>query len=369
MMKDRSSNRFFKEKLSMLAILVVMIFVILLFSSAIAGLVSYMLITRNIIPFQPGHVLEATAVYMAIVSLLIGTILARFFGSRFLRHIHEIADATKAVAAGNFDVRLGSGRAKEIDFIKSSFNDMVRELSNIETLRSDFVSNISHEFKTPVSSIRGFARRLKRNSLTEEQRNEYLDIIISESERLTRLSSNVLLLTSLENTDMVFDKAECQLDEQLRRTVLLMEPQLKKKGLEIDITLESVSIIANEEMLSELWINLLGNAIKFSPEGAEIKISLTATENEAIVTVADNGIGMDDEAKKRLFDKFYQGDKSRSTEGNGLGLTLAKRIAELQKGTISVESKPGKGAVFTVMLPLAVNINSGRIHNNEKSFN
>jgi len=354
-MRD-SKKRLFKEKLSLLGVLVVMIFAILLVSSLIAGLVSYTLVTRNIIPFQTGHALEAAAVYIAIISLLIGTVLARFFGVRFLRQIHELADATKAVAAGNFNVRLKSGGAREIEFIRSSFNDMVSELSNIETLRSDFVSNVSHEFKTPVSSIRGFARRLKKDSLTDEQRNEYLDIIISESERLTRLSSNVLLLTSLENTEKIFEKAEFQLDEQLRRGVLLLEPQLKKKNLEVDITLASVKILANEEMLSELWINLIGNAIKFSPEGSTIRIALASAGNDAVVTVSDEGYGMDEDVKKRIFDKFYQGDKSRSTEGNGLGLTLIKRILELEKGKISVNSEVGKGATFTVSLPISADL-------------
>jgi len=358
MMRDKNSKssnatgKLVKEKLSLLLILVTMIFAILLFSSAIAGFVTYFLVTRNIMPFRQGHVIEVAAVYMVLVSLLIGTILARFFGSRFLRQIIELADATKAVAAGDFSVRLGRGRAKEIDFIKTSFNDMVKELSNIETLRSDFVSNISHEFKTPIASIRGFARRLKKDSLSEQQRNEYLDIIISESERLTRLSSNVLLLTSLENTEKVYEKSEYLLDEQLRRTVLILEPQLQKKKLEVDLELDSVTITANEEMLNDLWINLVGNAIKFSPEEGSIRLKLFKRDEQAIVTVADEGIGMDEATIKRIFDKFYQGDKSRSTDGNGLGLTLVKRILELEDGEINVESELGKGSVFTVIVPV-----------------
>jgi len=348
----KSSNEQVKAKLSLLVMLVVMIFTILLMSSAIAGFISYILVTHNIIPLRHGQVIEAATVYMALVSLLIGTILASFFGSRFLRPIRELADATKAVAAGDFSVRLGRGRAKEIDFLKTSFNDMVSELSSIETLRSDFVSNISHEFKTPVASIRGFAGRLKKNSLTQEQRDEYLDIIISESERLTRLSSNVLLLSSLENTDEIHERMQYQLDEQLRRTVLLMEPQLLRKNLEVDISLKSVSVTANEEMLSDLWINLFSNAIKFSPQDATITLNLQSTQADAIVTISDQGIGMSEEVKKHIFDKFYQGDKSRSSEGNGLGLPLVKRILELENGKIDVDSQPDKGATFTVSLPL-----------------
>ena len=353
MMRDNTTKKLFKERLSLIAVLVVMIFVILFVSSFIAGVVSYLLVTRHVFPVSPHNMLEAAAIYMAVVSLLIGTILARFIGARFLRKIHALADATKQVALGNFDVRMEVGGAREIDVISNSFNDMVKELSNTETLRSDFVNNISHEFKTPVSSIRGFARRLKKNSLSEKQRNEYLDIIISESERLTHLSSKILLLSSLENTEILFEKTLYPLDEQLRRTVLLMEPQLKKKKLEVDITLESVSITANEEMMSELWINLLSNAIKFSPEGETITVCLTKTDGIAEVIVSDNGVGISDENKKYIFDKFYQGDKSRSTEGNGLGLPLAKRIVEIEKGEIMVDSKSEKGAAFIVRLPVS----------------
>jgi len=345
-----------KARVSLLVILIVMVFAILLVSSIVASLVSYTLVTRGIIPdlqdgeIQEGSVLAFGSLYMAFVSIITGTILARFLGGRFLRQIQELADATKEVAAGNFNVRLTGGRARETESISNNFNNMVKELSNIETLRSDFVSNISHEFKTPISSIRGFARRLKKNSLTDEQRNEYLDIIISESERLTRLSSNVLLMSKLENTASNLEKEDYSLDEQIRRTVLLLEPQLRNKNLDVDIALESVRIMANEEMLSDLWINIFGNAIKFSPEGGEIKITLTSINNKAVVTVTDNGIGMSDEVKKHIFDKFYQGDKSRLTEGTGLGLPLVKRILELENGEVKVESQLGKGSTFTITL-------------------
>jgi len=351
-MNNNTSNMPVKQKLSLLFILVVMIFAILFVSSLIAGTISYILFTKNIIPFQHGSVFEAALIFMAIVSLLTGTILARFFGVRFLRQIHELVDATKEIATGNFNVRLGRGRAKEIDFMRSSFNDMVKELSSIETLRTDFVGNISHEFKTPVASIHGFARRLKKNSLTDEQRNEYLDIIISESERLTKLSGNILLLSRLENTDKTFEKIEFSLDEQLRRTVLMLEPQLQKKSIELDIDFESVNISANEELLSDLWINLIDNAIKFSPDGETISIRLTASSVDATVKIKDNGIGMDEETKRHIFDRFYQSDKSRSVEGNGLGLSLVKKILELENGKLAIESKPGKGSTITVTLPL-----------------
>jgi len=291
-------------------------------------------------------------IFLLLISLFIGTVLAILGGERLLRPLRNLTEATKEVASGNFDVRVETGGSHELSRLATSFNEMARELSSIETLRSDFISTISHEFKTPIVSIRGFARRLKKNALTDEQRNEYLDIIISESERLTRLSSNVLLLSRLESTEKVVEEIEYSLDEQIRRTVLLLEPQLQKKQMEVDIALEAVRIIANDEMLSHLWINLLGNAIKFSPDGGIIKITLAIIDGDAVVTISDQGAGMDEEVKRRIFDKFYQGDQSRATEGNGLGLSLVKRILELEKGKVEVVSELGKGTLFTVLLPV-----------------
>ena len=351
-MLAKKDMQFNKRRFSLLVMLVLMVFAILTASMLISGFVTFRLLSWGIIPFAPGNLHILVIMYMALVSVFTGTILARIGGKHFLRQIYELVDATKKVAAGDFSVRMKSGSAREIDLISRSFNNMVKELSTIETLRSDFVSNISHEFKTPVASIRGFARRLKKNNLTAEQRDEYLDIIISESERLTRLSGNVLLLSRLESTEELREETEYPLDEQIRRAVLLLEQQFQKKGLETDIALDEVSITANEEMLSHLWINLLGNAIKFSPEGGAVRISLTAEGTDAVVKIADEGPGMGDEVKKRIFDKFFQGDQSRATEGNGLGLSLVKRILELENGRIEVESEPGRGACFTVMLPL-----------------
>ena len=312
----------------------------------------FFLFSGNFIQSPPEKRLMLIIVYMVLVSVFTGTILAWVGSKRFLRQINELAEATKEVASGNFNIRIQTGNAREMMLITNNFNEMVKELSNIETLRADFVSNISHEFKTPIASIRGFARRLKKDTLTTPQRNEYLDIIISESERLTRLAGNVLLLSRLENTEKIFEKDVYLLDEQIRRTVLLLEPQLQKKRLEVDVALEATRIFASEEMLSHLWINLLGNAIKFSLYDGTIKITLDVAGDEAVATISDAGIGMDDEVKKHIFDKFYQGDQSRATEGNGLGLSLVKRILELENGRIAVDSELGKGTRFTVSLPL-----------------
>jgi len=349
---NKASKRMLGKRFSMLVMLVAMVFVILTVSMGIAGVVTFIIFSWNTIPPLPENRHILIIVYMVLVSIIIGTFMTMFSGRRFLRQIYELVNATREVAAGNFNIRMKSGAAREIDIITRSFNEMVSELSAIETLRSDFVSNISHEFKTPISSIRGFAKRLKKDTLTDEQRNEYLDIIISESERLTRLSSNALLLSRLESTEKLSEKTEYSLDEQIRRAILLLDPQFQKKDLEVNAALDSVTIAANDEMLSHLWLNLLGNAIKFSHAGGAIRVVLEIIGENAVVTVSDEGIGMSDEVKKRIFDKFYQGDQSRATEGNGLGLSLVKRILELENGEIRVFSEPGRGTVFTVSLPL-----------------
>jgi len=350
--KNKKTLRGITRRLSTLVTLVLFVFFILFVSMIISGFVLFLLIDIGIVPlFSVGRVIPMT-IFLLLISLSVGTVLTIFGGERFLRPLRKLTEATKEIASGNFDVRVEAGGPHELGRLAASFNEMAKELSSIETLRSDFISTISHEFKTPIVSIRGFARRLKKNTLTEEQHNEYLDIIIAESDRLTRLSSNVLLLSRLESTEKVTEHTEYALDEQLRKTVLLLEPQLQKKQLEVDIQVQAVFICVDEEMLSHLWINLLGNAIKFSPNGGTISITLEKNGKNAVVTISDRGPGMDDEVKRRIFEKFYQGDQSRATEGNGLGLSLVKRILDLESGTITVDSEPGSGTSFSVSLPI-----------------
>jgi signal transduction histidine kinase len=187
---------------------------------------------------------------------------------------------------------------------------------------------------------------------TEEQRREYLDIIVSESDRLANMASNVLLLSKLENQTIVTDREDYRLDEQLRRCVLLLEKQWSEKALEPDVELEEITYCGNEEMMDHIWVNLLNNAIKFSPRGGVLTVRLARSGNEAVCTVGDQGPGMDEVTRRRVFEKFYQGDTAHATEGNGLGLALVRRIVDLCGGSVTVESATGEGSTFTVRLPL-----------------
>ena len=261
--------------------------------------------------------------------------------------------ATKRVAKGDFSVQLPmeDGRGEMGDLVRS-FNRMTRELGGIEMFRSDFINSFSHEFKTPIVSIRGFARQLQRDDITDEERREYATIIADESTRLANLATNILLLSKLENQQIVTEKTAFRLDEQLRSCILLLEKQWEQKHLELVIDLEEVTCYGNAEMLSQAWVNLINNAIKFTPEGGTIGISLVAVDDTATVQVSDTGIGMDRETQQHIFEKFYQGDKSHHGEGNGLGLAMVKRIIALSRGKITVDSVKGKGTTFTVQLPV-----------------
>ncbi|MCL2741778.1 MAG: HAMP domain-containing histidine kinase [Oscillospiraceae bacterium] len=342
-----------RHRLSALVMLVVLMAFILFVSMAISGAVAYALFEVNLIDSAPERRHLVLILYMLSVNLVMGTFLARIVGKRFLRQFYDLFDAMREVAAGNFEVRMKAGPARETVSLADNFNEMVRELSAMETLRADFVKDVSHEFRTPVTSILGFARRLKGDSLTKERRDEYADIIIAEGERLTRLSDNVLLLSNLEGAGKASERRPYPLDEQIRRTILLMQPLFQRKGLGMDIELAPVAVCANEELMSHVWINLLGNAVKFSPDGGTVEVTLEGREGGASVRVSDHGIGMDGDVVRRAFEKFYKGDGSRATEGNGLGLSLVKRILDLEGGGIEVESEPGKGTRVTVTMPSA----------------
>ena len=341
-----------KRKVSTLIFLVMFVFSVLFWSIAIAGGLTYFLWIREWLPRISTNRIAVTLVWMILFTMLLSTISSIIAGDRILKPLRSLTAATKEIAAGNFAVRAEVGGSDELILLGESFNEMAEQLGSIETLRSDFINNISHEFKTPVVSIRGFARRLKKNNLTEAQRNEYLDIIISESERLAELSSNILLLSRLETTDKVVEQSLYSLDEQIRRSILLLSPQLEKKRLVIEIDMDTVEVMGSEEFTGHIWINLLSNAIKFSKEGGTIDVILRKSGENAIVTVSDTGVGMDKEVKKHIYEKFYQSDTSRATEGNGLGLALVKKILELTDGAIDVESEVGEGARFTVTLPI-----------------
>ncbi len=290
---------------------------------------------------------------LVLLCILFAVVLTASFGGQKLQPIHRVNSAMKKVSQGDFSVRVDdSACAGEIRELVQSYNHMAEELSGIEMFRTDFINNFSHEFKTPIVSIRGFAKQLEREDLTDEQRREYTRIIVTESERLANMSANVLLLTKLENQQIVTDKARYRLDEQIRNCILLMEKQWEEKEIELQLDLDPLEYDGNEEMMNHIWVNLINNAIKFSPRGGALEVSCMQVQSFIVVQVTDHGEGMDADTQARVFEKFFQGDTAHATEGNGLGLSLVKRIVDLCAGKIAVDSAPGEGTTFSVYLPL-----------------
>jgi len=288
---------------------------------------------------------------MMTISAILGISIAGFFSKIALRPIRKIIAATHKVAGGDFNVRLDIHGIYELEELSGSFNKMAYELSTIETLRSDFINNFSHEFKTPIVSIRGFARLLKDDTLDKTERQEYLDIIVSESERLSALSENVLSLANYENQEIIADITKFKLDEQLRKAVIQMEPKWLQKNIEVDIDSDEVLYTGSADLIHQVLLNLIDNAIKFTEPGGAICIRLTKNDDDINLMVKDNGIGMDKETVKHIFDKFYQGEKSHTGEGNGLGLSIVKRIVDLCNGRITVKSERNEGSEFIIWLP------------------
>lgn len=285
-------------------------------------------------------------------SMLSGAAVTVYVGRLIIRPIQNISDAFDELSKGNFDVRVPTQeRVCEIREMAVKFNAMVYDLSHIETLRSDFVANVSHEFKTPIASIEGYTTLLQNHSLSTEKHDYYVRKILDNSRKLTNLSSHILLLSKLENQETILYKTNYRLDEQIRKTILLMENKWSAKNIEFDMELPKVYYYSNEPLLEQVWSNILDNAIKHSASGGSIHISIQESENEISVSIADHGTGMSDDVKKHIFEKFYQGDSSHKMEGNGLGLPLVKRITELCGGSVSVGGALGEGAVFTVTLP------------------
>ena len=225
------------------------------------------------------------------------------------------------------------------------------ELAANETLKSDFIANVSHEIKTPIAIIQNYAQMLESQHLTEQEKKEYIHTIVESSERLSGLVQNILRLNKMESQAIVEKERFC-LDEQLAECIIAFDEPFDEKELEVNIDLdEGVYIVSDESLLSIVWNNLLSNAIKYTQEGGTIDISMKKYgENGALVSVKDNGCGMSEEVVRRIFDKFYQGDTSHTSKGNGLGLAMVKRVVELLDAKISVESEPGKGSTFTVEL-------------------
>ena len=342
-----------KQRFALTMLLSAFVFFIILFATLISiGIIYIMVKTEFIFNEQPN--LWGVLLFIAVISTIIGFGITAIFGKISLAPVNRIINQMNRLASGDFKARLKLKKpiAAHPTFVEiaDSFNKMAEELENTEMLRSDFVNNFSHEFKTPIVSIAGFAKLLKRDNLTEEQRAEYIDVIEQESLRLSSMATNVLNLTKLENQAILTDVTEFNLSEQIRSCVLLLENKWEKKKLELYLDFGEYMISANEEMLKQVWINLLDNAVKFTPDYGVIGVDIKEENDSLAVTVSNSGSEIPQENIGNIWKKFYQSDKSRSAEGNGIGLAIVKRVAELHGGEVSAKSE-NLTTSFKVILP------------------
>ena len=285
------------------------------------------------------------------VCLLIGILVTSQLSKYFFNPIKKLRVAMDKVADGDFSVRLEEkSSSKEIMEIYTGFNLMAHELSSTEILQTDFVSNVSHEFKTPINAIEGYSTLLQGSENLDDEQKEYIEKILFNTQRLSSLVGSILLLSKLENQQIPTNQTEYRLDEQIRQSVVALESAWVQKDIELDVELDRVSYLGNEQMMRHVWDNLISNAVKFSPQGGTVKLCLSQKARKLTFTIEDQGPGLSEDAQKHIFDKFYQEDSSHKQEGSGLGLALVKRILTIEKGQITAENIHEGGCRFTVTL-------------------
>ena len=333
------------------------IFVFTILLAAIGlGALGLWLLTKGGIPVSVEGNLQIGQIilFMSLISLIIGGVIV-FFSSRIpLKPINEIINKMNRLAAGDFKTRLEFGSvlsshsaARELT---ASFNTMAEELENTELLRSDFINNFSHEFKTPIVSIAGLANLLEAGDLTEEQRVQYARAIREESMRLSYMASNVLKLTKVENQSILTEVCRFNLSEQIRSAVLLLEEKWTRKEIDLQLDFDEYMIEANEELMKEVWINLVDNAVKFVPHGSTVGLEVIDQGRNYCVRISNTGSDIPPGKREKIFNKFYQADESHATQGNGIGLAIVKKIVMLHKGDVFVSSEGGV-TTFSVTLP------------------
>ncbi len=330
------------------------IFTVIFFLISLVGIVTGLLIRNGVITIAYGQNrgIEYVIFNMSLVSLVLGLIFSVLVGNISLRPVNNVINAMNRLAAGDFRTRLKFGNslgkhpaAKEVT---QSFNHMAEELEKTELLRADFVDNFSHEFKTPIVSIAGFADLMIEGNVPEDEQKEYLKIISEESHRLADMATRVLLLTKVENQEILTDRTEFNLSEQIRNCILMFENKWTEKDLNMDIDFGDYYISGNREMLQQVWINLIDNAIKYADEKGTVKIRMTDTEKELMVSISDTGKEIPEESIGNIFRKFYQADRSHSSSGNGIGLSIVRAITELHGGEVMVSSNSSV-TTFTVV--------------------
>ena len=293
-------------------------------------------------------------VWAILFSVVVGGVITNYITHSFIDPITRLGAAMKEVADGNFQITAQcSSKLKEVNDIYASFNLMVQELAATETLQTDFISSVSHEFKTPINAIEGYASLLQDHQQSTEEQQIYIEKILYNTHRLSALTGNILLLSKINNQTIKPQRTGFRLDEQIRQAIVALEQKWTAKDIDFDVELDKIQYSGYESLLIHVWSNLIDNAIKFDPQGGMIALRLRQSGDCAVFTIDDNGPGVPPQEQERIFHKFYQVDNSREVSGNGLGLALVRQIVSFSGGTVAVENLPEAGCRFTVTLPLA----------------
>lgn len=326
----------------------IIIIVIIVGTQALANLFTALLGHIFGLPFD-----IPVALWNIILGVVLGTLLTLIFSIQFFSPITRLNRAMQRVAEGDFTVELKTRSAiRDIRDSYSNFNTMVRDLASIETLQSDFISNVSHEFKTPINAIEGYAMLLQDDISISKEQAEYIEKILYNTKRLSSLVGNILLMSKVENQSASIQKKIFRLDEQIRQAIVMLEPLWSEKEVSFDVEMETVNYFGYENLLSHVWSNLIENAIKFDPYRGTVAIRLNGDNKQVLFTIQDNGPGISEDQALRIFDRFYQADSSHKEEGNGLGLALVKQIVSISGGLIRVRNAKEGGCIFTVTLPV-----------------
>ncbi len=327
-----------------------LVLLILVLSMGIIGGVLYAIYRRDIIGLESIETISSILMTFIVASIILGTLISILLGTLFLKDFDDVINGMNYLSQGQYSVRIPEKKGGTSELI-STFNALAGELENTDTLRKDFINEYAHEFKTPIVSLLGFAKLLSEDNLSKEQQKEYIKIIQEEAQRLSALSTNSLNLTRLEKQEILTGETKFNLSEQIRKSILILENKWTEKELDLVVDMQEIEIFANEEMLKQVWINLIDNAIKFSFSNKPLELKLYAIDNEAIFEITDIGQPILEEDKEYIFNSFYRSDAVQSVEGTGIGLAIVLKIVNLHEGKINFESFDNK-TKFTVVLPL-----------------
>lgn len=340
----------------MLFLFTIILFLAMLVNVLVTGTVAYFLVRAELLFVSEEVIPHIRQLIGAVTSISIPiSVVAALMVSKIpLKPVRDLAIGMNQLASGDFSTRITPGKIMRnypaYVEVAESFNKMAQELESTEMLRGDFINNFSHEFKTPIVSIAGFARLLNRGHLTSQQQKEYLSVIEEEALRLSYMATNVLNLTKVENQSILTNVGTYNLSEQIRSCILLLENKWSKKNLDFQLNFDEFQITACEELLKEVFINLLDNAVKFSPENSVIKVLIREKEHSYVISFINPGPEITHEQQKRIWNKFYQADESHASQGNGVGLAIVKQVVMLHGGSVSVSSGNGSNS-FSVVLP------------------